>query len=133
MKLECSDEIPIFWLDTTSKLASRQVSHYCLSKFKFEPFHRPERDGGAQDGGQIVQESAVSTSIFTYPSTIRCSINLLKYPHLDFMLSHKDDKVPLSPSPFNELYIFLAQSSLSFKNNFSINFLPEFSLINLLS
>jgi hypothetical protein len=44
-----------------------------------------------------------------YESTSGQNANPLKYPHLDFLLSHKDHEVLLSPGPFNELYIFPTQ------------------------
>jgi tetratricopeptide (TPR) repeat protein len=137
LKIECPEEMQSFWLNTTSKLATEPNNNHCLSKVQLEQLSRPSERGGApQDGGQNSRTSTAAGSVIRYSTTSRHNSNPLKYPHLDFLLSHKDDEVPLSPlslSPFNELYVFPAQYSQSFATNLPTNFLSASQLDDLLS
>jgi hypothetical protein len=133
-KIECPEEMQSFWLSTTSKLAIEQTNNHCLSKVQLEQLSQPSERGGApQDGGQNSRTSAAARSVIRYSTTARNNSSPLKYPHLDFLLSHKDDEVPLSPSPFNELYVFPAQCSQSFTTNLPTHFLSASQLSDLLS
>jgi tetratricopeptide (TPR) repeat protein len=113
LKIECSEEeIPTFWLDQTSKSATGQVESPCISKDEFEQLsYRPQSGGDPQDIRQELRSSTVSRSIIRNSSISRNKANPLKYPHLDFLLSHRDDEILLSPSPLHELYVFPAQYS----------------------
>jgi tetratricopeptide (TPR) repeat protein len=135
LKVECSEEeIPTFWLDQTFKSASGQVESPCISKDELERLsHRSESGGDQQDCRQELRSSTVSRSIIRNSSTSESKGNPLKYPHLDFLLSHRDDEIQLSPSPFNELYVFPAQYSQRYDSNPATKCLTASELNDLLS
>jgi tetratricopeptide (TPR) repeat protein len=119
LKVECSqEEIPTFWLDQTFKSAFGQMESPCISKDELERLsHRSESGGDPQDGRQELRNPIVSRSIIRNSSTSKSKANPLKNPHLDFLLSQRDDEIQLSPSPFQELYVFPAQYSQRYDCN----------------
>jgi tetratricopeptide (TPR) repeat protein len=135
LKVECSEEeIPTFWLGQTFKSASGQVESPCISKDELERLsHRLESGGDPQDGPQELQNPTVSRSIIRNSSTSKSKANPLKYPHLDFLLSQRDDEIQLSPSPFNELYVFPTQYSQQYDCNPATKSLTASELNDLLS
>jgi tetratricopeptide (TPR) repeat protein len=134
LKIECSEEIPTFWLDETSRFASGQLESQYLSKDELERLsYRSESNGNLQDGRQELQSSAVSRSIIRNSSISRNKANPLKYPHLDFLLSHRDDEILISPSPLHELYVFPAQYSQRYDSSPATKSLTASELDGLLS
>jgi hypothetical protein len=134
LKIECSEEIPTFWLEQTSKAASGQWESPCISSDELERLsYHSETGGDPQDGRQELRSSIVSRSNIRNSATSKNKANPLKYPHLDFLLFHRDDEIQLAPSPLNELYVFPAQHSQRYDSNPTTKSLTASELNDLLS